>query len=331
MSERLTAALMNEIYDKTTQILSDALGVDDDEVTPEATLRGDLGAEDIDFLDIVFRTERAFDIRIRREDIFPDDVDIAASSPESLGTWRTVSDIVDYIITQRVSTGELVVETQMLRFFLGTDGRIIVAMSMEDGSWGFADGSRTFPSHLVLIDKGYWADVLRELEDLINNPDVSEQDLQRFLAKHSELVKGEDYDLVVPQAVLSPVEYESNWKMDFVARPIDQNAFVTVLELKKPQMALVKKSRFEQNPFSSQLYEAIQQLRRYARAFQAPSVRDSFRTRYGIDVYRPDLHLIAGRSWDIGLANRFRDLVRDEQVFVENWDSAIERMRRKFT
>ena len=38
----------------------DALGVDEDEVTPDAVIRDDLGAESIDFLDIVFRLEKAF-------------------------------------------------------------------------------------------------------------------------------------------------------------------------------------------------------------------------------------------------------------------------------
>jgi acyl carrier protein len=54
--------------------LSDALGVDDDEVVPEATLQGDLGAESIDFLDIVFRLEKAFAIKIPKGELFPDDV-----------------------------------------------------------------------------------------------------------------------------------------------------------------------------------------------------------------------------------------------------------------
>ena len=63
-----------EIFEKIKDALVDALGVDDDEVTPEATLVGDLGAESIDFLDIVFRLEKAFDIKIPRGELFPEDV-----------------------------------------------------------------------------------------------------------------------------------------------------------------------------------------------------------------------------------------------------------------
>jgi acyl carrier protein len=63
-----------EIYGKIRNALVEALGVDEEEVTPEATLVGDLGAESIDFLDIVFRLEKTFDIKIPRGELFPDDV-----------------------------------------------------------------------------------------------------------------------------------------------------------------------------------------------------------------------------------------------------------------
>lgn len=64
----------DEIYEKIQAALVDALGVDDDEVTPDATLTGDLGAESIDFLDIVFRLEKAFDIKIPRGELFPESI-----------------------------------------------------------------------------------------------------------------------------------------------------------------------------------------------------------------------------------------------------------------
>lgn len=63
-----------EIFEKVREALVDALGVDDDEVTPQATLQGDLDAESIDFLDIVFRLEKAFDIKIERGELFPEDI-----------------------------------------------------------------------------------------------------------------------------------------------------------------------------------------------------------------------------------------------------------------
>ena len=63
-----------EVFEKVQAALVDALGVDDDEVTGDATLVGDLGAESIDFLDIVFRLEKAFGIDIPRAELFPEDI-----------------------------------------------------------------------------------------------------------------------------------------------------------------------------------------------------------------------------------------------------------------
>jgi acyl carrier protein len=63
-----------EVFEKVRNCLVDALGVDDDEVTPEATMVGDLGAESIDFLDIVFRLEKTFNIKIPRGELFPEDI-----------------------------------------------------------------------------------------------------------------------------------------------------------------------------------------------------------------------------------------------------------------
>ena len=63
-----------EIYTKVSATLVEALNVDEEEVTPGATLQGDLGAESIDFLDIVFRLEREFGIKIPRNELFPESI-----------------------------------------------------------------------------------------------------------------------------------------------------------------------------------------------------------------------------------------------------------------
>jgi acyl carrier protein len=63
-----------EIYQKVSATLIEALNVDEDEIKPTATLQGDLGAESIDFLDIVFRLEREFGIKIPRGELFPESI-----------------------------------------------------------------------------------------------------------------------------------------------------------------------------------------------------------------------------------------------------------------
>lgn len=63
-----------EIYSKVSSTLVEALNVDEDEIKPTSTLQGDLGAESIDFLDIVFRLEREFGIKIPRGELFPESI-----------------------------------------------------------------------------------------------------------------------------------------------------------------------------------------------------------------------------------------------------------------
>lgn len=73
----------DEIFQKVQGVLVDALGVDEEEVTPTASLREDLGAESIDFLDISFRLEKAFTtdparkFTIPRGELFPENLDPA--------------------------------------------------------------------------------------------------------------------------------------------------------------------------------------------------------------------------------------------------------------
>ncbi len=69
----------DDIFKKVQAALVDALGVDEDEVTMQASLTADLGAESIDFLDIVFRLEQAFGFKIGQGELFPENV---AQNPE---------------------------------------------------------------------------------------------------------------------------------------------------------------------------------------------------------------------------------------------------------
>lgn len=55
-------------------ILCDTLGVDEDDVQPESKVVEDLGAESIDFLDLIFRLENEFDVRVDRKQLYPEDI-----------------------------------------------------------------------------------------------------------------------------------------------------------------------------------------------------------------------------------------------------------------
>ncbi|MCH2133896.1 MAG: phosphopantetheine-binding protein [Phycisphaerales bacterium] len=69
----------DEIFANIREVLEEALGVDEDEVTSEAKLVSDLGAESIDFLDIQFRLEKTFStdghsFKIEQGELFPENL-----------------------------------------------------------------------------------------------------------------------------------------------------------------------------------------------------------------------------------------------------------------
>jgi len=62
-------------FQGVSDVLVDALAaVEEGEVHLHSTIVGDLGAESIDFLDIIFRLEKRFGIEIPRIDLFPEDI-----------------------------------------------------------------------------------------------------------------------------------------------------------------------------------------------------------------------------------------------------------------
>lgn len=63
-----------EIFEKVRDVLVDALAVDESDVKPDSRLTADLGAESIDFLDLVFRLEQTFGFKIAQGELFPENV-----------------------------------------------------------------------------------------------------------------------------------------------------------------------------------------------------------------------------------------------------------------
>jgi len=57
------------VYGRVVEAFCEALGLDEDEVEPTSLVIDDLGAESLDFLDIAFRLERAFGVKIPRGEI----------------------------------------------------------------------------------------------------------------------------------------------------------------------------------------------------------------------------------------------------------------------
>ncbi len=77
---------MSEIADKVKQIIVDKLGVDDSEVTNEASFTNDLGADSLDTVELIMEFEKEFDLSI------PD---------EQAENIQTVGQAVEYLESQK--------------------------------------------------------------------------------------------------------------------------------------------------------------------------------------------------------------------------------------
>ncbi len=76
---------MSEIADKVKKIIVDKLGVDESEVTPEASFTNDLGADSLDTVELIMEFEKEFDISI------PD---------EQAENIQTVGNAIEYLQSQ---------------------------------------------------------------------------------------------------------------------------------------------------------------------------------------------------------------------------------------
>ena len=73
MSEQaISQQEIDAVFPKVAQIIADALGCEVDDVKPQVPLIEGLDAESIDFLDLVFRLERGFGVKIPRGKIVED-------------------------------------------------------------------------------------------------------------------------------------------------------------------------------------------------------------------------------------------------------------------
>lgn len=86
----------NEVFDKVQDVLVEALGVDKDEVSPDAKLKADLGAESIDYLDIAFQLEKAFTIKVEQKEFSQNMQSEGGDEDEDV----TVDKVVKFVMTK---------------------------------------------------------------------------------------------------------------------------------------------------------------------------------------------------------------------------------------
>lgn len=174
---------------------------------------------------------------------------------------------------------------------------------------------------------GVTASEILELEDLINNPHVREQDLQKFFESHPHLLRFFDYREFHPQVFLTR-EDQGPLIPDFIlVDPEMQKAMI--LDLKLPHVKLVvdKPNRVR---FSSAVEEARAQLLTYRDWFENSANRAQLKDRFGMEIFRPRLGVIMGTSHELELGTDRQELAsRQADVEVVTYDDVLKHAERR--
>lgn len=190
---------------------------------------------------------------------------------------------------------------------------------------GLARQTRVAPWLLYRRSRELWLPGAAALEELINDPNVSEQALQDFFERHPRLLARNDHDRVLPHPVLARDE-GGDLIPDFMLEP--QNDFADILDLKLPAQPVVvgKANRLRQ---SAAVSEAMAQVREYRAYFDDPRHREHFERRYGARAYRPSVVVVIGRDPTVDpfeLRRLWDDLPRHAEVLT--YDGLLRRIRR---
>ena len=160
-----------------------------------------------------------------------------------------------------------------------------------------SEGSELFIAKANLIDHStlFFSEEVEEFEWLINKPDVSELEIQKFLERNPKFLLGVEYKNLHAQLTLHRLD-EIDLRPDFFLEKITSN-FCDIVDLKLPNERLIirKKNRVH---FSAKLTEAMAQLREYRDYFDDEVNRERFEKAFRLRAFRPRISVIIGRRKD---------------------------------
>ena len=137
------------------------------------------------------------------------------------------------------------------------------------------------------------ANSINEFEDIINKNNVKENEIQKFLECHPEILSSlGNYASCKPHVILRE-KGKTDLIPDFILQRPGNNGF-DILDLKLPNVKVSV-----QKPYMRVSYEiskAVAQLRAYKNYFKNPSNMSTFHKKYGIEALSPELIVVIGRS-----------------------------------
>jgi RNA polymerase sigma-B factor len=207
------------------------------------------------------------------------------------------------------------------------DNQLRLITVQADGKVKFLD-PRNNSHHLLylasLVTYG-WKSLIKELEDLINTPQVNESQLQGFFESNPEFLCGDTYESAKPHIVLQRPD-AGPLIPDFALKPPNEHALCDLLELKLPSAKLLV-GQSNRKRLSAALLEACAQLREYRDYFESSANRQAVEEIYGLRFFRPRMMVIIGKRSEY-IADDLRKAEGDiTGLSITTYDDLLERAR----
>ena len=188
-------------------------------------------------------------------------------------------------------------------------------------------GSRGLLTHLKERFGVFTPDEIAELEEMIRNPKAIEKDFQKFFEAHQHFFRRWDYREVYPQVYLSRNE-QGPLVPDFIlTNPEIQQA--TVVELKLPKPKLIRR-QLNRERFADAIMEARSQLLEYCDWFEEKVNRESLVAKVKMEIFRPRLAVVVGRSADFKCGiDRQKLAARTDNIEVCTYDDMVAYAKRR--
>ncbi len=209
------------------------------------------------------------------------------------------------------------------------DGLKVLPVGFLDPTQIITPNSGVFgASPLVVIPnfKSFWRRRLDEFEELLNNPRTTEPQIQNFLERHPQFLKGIDYEHTIAHPVLERDD-DGDLIPDFFLKPRNSE-LIDILDLKLPTKKLIV-GKPDRKKLSGPVTDAIAQVREYRDYFERPEYRARVLKKYGVRGYRPNTIVVIGRDPKEVPEDKVRQVFSDLPNFVRimTFDDIYGRMK----
>lgn len=206
-------------------------------------------------------------------------------------------------------------------------GKIVfrVLSLLSDFPMRVSDGSlianRGLLTHLKERFGVFTPDEIRELEEMIRNPKASERDFQKFFESHQHFFRRWDYREVYSQVYLTRAD-QGDLVPDFILTNREaQKAMIVELKLPKPKVMHRQRNR---DRFTDAVMEARSQLLEYRDWFEQKENRESLASKVKMELYRPSLAVVIGRSADFRCGiDRQKLTSRNPDIEIATYDDIV--------